>query len=81
MSITFTPLSKLALPDNLVSRILITQQASHKSVVSLKGKMADLDCQHSLNWAMQLIDVLSTFNFFADDAHLDNLRKSTRNIP
>ena len=26
------------------------------------------------------IGVLNTFSFFADDAHLDNLRKSTRNI-
>lgn len=26
------------------------------------------------------ISVLNTFSFFADDAHLDNLRKSTRNI-
>ena len=25
-------------------------------------------------------DVPNTFSFFADDAHLDNLRKSTRNI-
>lgn len=36
MSITFTPLNKLTLPDKLLSRILITQQASHKSVISLK---------------------------------------------
>ena len=53
MSITFTPLNKFALPNKLFSRILITQQASLKSVVSLKGKMAASDCQHSLNWAMQ----------------------------
>ena len=26
------------------------------------------------------IGVLNTFSFFADDTHLDNLRKSTRNI-
>ena len=26
------------------------------------------------------ISVLNTFSFFADDVHLDNLRKSTRNI-
>ena len=26
------------------------------------------------------ISVLNTFSYFADDAHLDNLRKSTRNI-
>ena len=37
MSITFTPLNKLTLPDKLLSRIFITQQASHKSVISLKG--------------------------------------------
>ena len=57
MSITFTPLNKLALPNNnnndalfkLFSRILITQQANHNGC-----KMAALDCQHSLNWAMQL---------------------------
>ena len=53
MSITFTPLNKLALPDKLFSRILITQQASHKSVISLKGKMTASDYQHSLNWAMR----------------------------
>ena len=53
MSITFTPLNKQALPDKLFSRILITQQASHKSVISLKGEMTASDCQHSLNWAMQ----------------------------
>ena len=48
------PHNKLALPDKLFSRILITQRASHKSVISLKGKMTDSDYQHSLNWAMQL---------------------------
>ena len=53
MSIIFTPFNKLALLDKLFSRILITQQASHKSFISLKGKMTALDCQHSLNWAMQ----------------------------
>ena len=53
MSTTFTPLNKLALPDKLFSRILITQQASHKSVISLKGEMTASDYQHSLNWAMQ----------------------------
>ena len=36
MSITFTPLNKLALPDRLSSRNLVTQQASHKSVISRK---------------------------------------------
>ena len=49
MSITFTHLNKLALPNKLFSCILITQQASFKSVVSLKGNMAASDCQHSLN--------------------------------
>ena len=39
MPITFTPLNKLTLPDKLFARILITQQASHKSVISLKGTM------------------------------------------
>ena len=53
MSITFTPLNKLALPDKLFSSILITQQASHKSVISLKGKMTASDYQHSLYLAMQ----------------------------
>ena len=53
MSITFTPLNKLALPDRLSPHILITQQASHKSVISLKGRMTASDYQHSLNWAMQ----------------------------
>ena len=53
MSITFTPLNKLAVPDKLFSCILITQQASHKYVISLKSKMTDSDYQHSLNWAMQ----------------------------
>ena len=53
MSITFTPLNKLALLDKLFPCILITQQASHKSVISLKGKMTASDCQHSVNWAMQ----------------------------
>ena len=49
MSITFTPLNKLALPDKLFSRISIIQQASHKSVISLKGKMTASDYQHSLH--------------------------------
>ena len=53
VSITFTPLNKLALPDKLFSRILITQQASHKSVISLKGKMTASDYQYSLLWAIQ----------------------------
>ena len=53
ISITFTSLNKLALSDKLFSSILITQQAGHKSVISLKGKMTVSDCQHSLNWAMQ----------------------------
>ena len=44
---------QMALPNKLFSRILITQQACLKSVVSLKGKMAPSDCQHSSNWAMQ----------------------------
>ena len=39
MSIVFTPLNKLALPDKLFSLILITQQTSHKSVVSLNWKV------------------------------------------
>ena len=41
--------------DKLFSRILITQQASQKSVTSrrLKGKMTASDYQHSLNLAMQ----------------------------
>ena len=39
MSITSTPLNKLTLPDKLFSHILITQEASHKSVISLKGTM------------------------------------------
>ena len=43
MSITFTPLNKLTLPDKLLSRILITQQASHKSIISLKGIMTASD--------------------------------------
>ena len=38
-SITFTPLNKLTLPDKLFSRILITQQATNPSVISLKGTM------------------------------------------
>ena len=38
-SITFTPLNKLTLPDKLFSRILITQQATYPSVISLKGTM------------------------------------------
>ena len=29
---------------------------------------------------LHAIGVLNTFSFFADDAHLDNLRKSTKNI-
>ena len=53
MSITFSPLNILALLDQLFSRILITQRASHKSVTSLKGKMTASVYQHSLNWAMQ----------------------------
>ena len=61
MPITFTPLNKLALPHKLFSRILITQQASHKSDSSLKGKMTASDNQHSLNWAMQLLLLLLLF--------------------
>ena len=38
-SIIFTPLNKLTLPDKLFSRILITQQATNPSVISLKGTM------------------------------------------
>ena len=38
-SITFMPLNKLTLPDKLFSRILITQQATNPSVISLKGTM------------------------------------------
>ena len=63
MSVTFTHLNKLALSDKLFSRILITQQASHKSVISLKGKMTASGYQHSLNWAMQS-DCLAAFSFF-----------------
>ena len=55
MSITFTFLNKLVLLDKLFSRILITQQASHKSFISLKGKVTASDCQHSLNWTMQSV--------------------------
>ena len=40
---TTTPLNKLTLLDKLFSHILITQQASHKSVISLKGKMTASD--------------------------------------
>ena len=43
MSITSMPRNKLTLPDKLFSHILITQQASHKSVISLKGTMTALD--------------------------------------
>ena len=39
MSVTSTPLNKLTLPDKLFCHILITQQASHKSVISLEGTM------------------------------------------
>ena len=42
MSITFMPLNKLTLPDKLFSRILITQQATNLSVISLKGTMTVL---------------------------------------
>ena len=80
MSITFTPLNKLALPDKLFSRILITQQASHKYVISLKGKMTASDYQHSLNWAMQSACLAHSASVFADDAHLDNLSKGVGNI-
>ena len=64
MSITFTPLNKLALPDKLFSRILITQQASHKSVISLKGKMTASDYQHSLNWVMQSVCLTHSASVF-----------------
>ena len=43
MSITSTPFNKLTLLDKLFSHILITQQASHKSVISLKGTMTTSD--------------------------------------
>jgi len=43
MSITFMPLNKIKLPDNLFSSILTTQQASHKSVISLEGTMTASD--------------------------------------
>ena len=43
MSITSTPLNKLILANKLFSHILITQQASHKSVISLKGTMTASD--------------------------------------
>ena len=51
-SIISTPLNKLTLPDKLFSHILITQQASHKSVISLKGTMIASDYRtkvHSFN--------------------------------
>ena len=38
-SITFMPLNKLTIPDKLFSCILITQQATNPSVISLKGTM------------------------------------------
>ena len=38
-SITFTLLNELTLPDKLFPRILITQQATNPSVISLKGTM------------------------------------------
>ena len=38
-SIKFTPLKKLAIPDKLFSRILITQQATNPSDIGLKGTM------------------------------------------
>ena len=75
MSITFTSLNKLALPDNLVSLILIT---SRKSVISLNWKVKWL--LRITNTVCTAIGVLITFSFAADDAHLDNLRKSTRNM-
>ena len=37
--ITFTLLNELTLPDKLFPRILITQQATNPSVISLKGTM------------------------------------------
>ena len=43
MSITSTPLNKLTFPDKLFSHILIAQQASHKSVISLEGTMTASD--------------------------------------
>ena len=43
MSITFTPLNKLTLPDKLLSHILTIQQVSHKSVISLKDTMTASD--------------------------------------
>ena len=38
-----TTLNKLTFQDKLFSHILITQQASHKSVISLKGTMTAWD--------------------------------------
>ena len=38
-SIKFTPLKKLAIPDKLFPRILITQQATNPSDIGLKGTM------------------------------------------
>ena len=38
-SITFTLLNELTLPDKLFPRILITQQATNPSVISLNGTM------------------------------------------
>ena len=43
MSIASTSLNKLTLPDELFSHILITQQESRKSVISLKGTMTASD--------------------------------------
>ena len=80
MSITFTSLNKLVLLDKPFSRILITEQASHKSVISLKGKMTASDSQHSLNCAMQSACLAHSAFLLVMCAHLDNLRKSTRNI-
>ena len=79
MSITFTSLNKLALPDKLFSRILIhttsKPQTCHQSerLNDCFGLLTQFELGHA-------IGVLSTFSFFADDAHLDNLRKSTRDI-
>lgn len=59
MSIISTPLNKLTLPDKLFSHILITQQASHKSVISLKGTMTASDYRTKVH----------LFNCFSEPVH------------
>ena len=58
MSITSTPLNKLILPDKLFSHILITQQASRKSVISLNGAMTASDYRTKVplfNWFSEAV--------------------------